>query len=564
MLSRGLLIAAAGACLALGAGHGVASADSDSTDGGAASSSAPSSDSSHASTNGPTVASKDVDKGQDSAADPKGADRPTSTVSASTVTIDHDEPITSKTVTSKTVTSKPAEQDESVPAEDSEPSKNATTAEASTVEPAVAVTPEEPAEVATVDEVALVATPPVAKVSSGVVNRSLAAPVVDAVAHAPSPGPLTTVVISLLSAFGLLPPGPPAPTHVVGVAAQPVPGTSSVDGVTGVKVGSSNLAITVGSSTYTGAADWYFPTQADGTVQAQGVTLLQHGFLGSKSWYSALAQQLAQQTNSIVVVPNVPSFAFFTCRGCTLSDVAMQQGVATLFIDPNRTALNASAAAAGFQGVLPEKFTLTGHSAGGGLAAAAGGFYTDAVAPADNDLLGVVMYDGVSSNGTFAPALASLGASGIPVYQIAAPPQAWNANGQTTADLVALRPGQFVGAVLANGSHVDSLIGGAPIIDFISQLVIKPSPRGNTAAVYTLAAGWINDLYAGRGPADARYGSYGVPGQTIVLGPTSAVVLGSPAPAQELSTRNTALSLDGRAQTGQSVGQQCIHGLRRI
>ena len=62
-----------------------------------------------------------------------------------------------------------------------------------------------------------------------------------------------------------------------------------------------------------------------------------------------------------------------------------------------------------------------------------------------SSLLGVVMYDGVSSNGTFADAVTTLDARGIPVYQIAAPPQPWNANGQTTNDLVALRPGQFVG-----------------------------------------------------------------------------------------------------------------------
>ncbi len=52
-------------------------------------------------------------------------------------------------------------------------------------------------------------------------------------------------------------------------------------------------------------ADWYFPTQADGTVQANGVIWLQHGFLGFNDWYGDMAQQLAQQTNSIVVVPDI-------------------------------------------------------------------------------------------------------------------------------------------------------------------------------------------------------------------------------------------------------------------
>ena len=178
--------------------------------------------------------------------------------------------------------------------------------------------------------------------------------------------------------------------------------------------------------------------------------------------------------------------------------------------------------------MLPDKFVLTGHSAGGGLATAAGGFYVDAVTPATNDLLGVVMYDGVSSNGTFSTALSSLDALDIPVYQIAAPPQAWNANGQTTADLVTLRPGQFVGDALVDGSHVDSLIGGSPLIDFVSQLVIRRSPPGNTQGVYTLANGWINDMYAGLGPNNGVYGTYGDPDQYIVLGQAAAVVLGPP------------------------------------
>jgi lipocalin/acetyl esterase/lipase len=322
--------------------------------------------------------------------------------------------------------------------------------------------------------------------------------------------------------------GGPSTAAVGATPAQAVPTPALTNGVTGVKTGHSDLYIPVGSDSYTAPADWYFPTQADGTVQAQGVIYLQHGFLGFKSWYSALATQLAQQTNSVVVAPNLPWFDLpWNCSGCYLSGVPMQQAVAGLFADPDRAWLNISANQAGYLGTLPEDFVLTGHSAGGGLAAAAGGFYTDAVPANQNHLLGVVMFDGVSSNGTFAGALASLDTLGIPVYQIAAPPQPWNADGQTTDELVALRPGQFVGDVLANGSHVDSLIGGVPIIDFISQLVIKRSPPGNTAAVYTLATGWINDMYAGLGPTNGN-GIYGDPDQFIVMGQTAAVVLGPP------------------------------------
>jgi hypothetical protein len=288
-----------------------------------------------------------------------------------------------------------------------------------------------------------------------------------------------------------------------------------------VTVGHSDLTIPYGPHGYTTSADWYFPTQVDGSVRPDGVIWLQHGFLGRKSWYSALATDLARQTNSVVVVPNVPSFPRLRCWDCTLNSAALQEATATMFLG-ERSALNDSATAAGFQGTLPQQFILAGHSAGGGFATAVGG-YTVKNGAAGNDLLGVVMFDGVSSNGTFAPALEQLASRDIPVYQIAAPPQPWNADGQTTDELVGLRPGQFTGVVLKDGSHVDSLIGGVPIIDFIAQFVVKKSPTGNTAAVYTLASGWIKDMYAG----DRQYGLYGSGGQQIVLGPATATVLGT-------------------------------------
>jgi lipocalin len=531
---RGLWIAVAGAGLALGAGSGVAAAESDASDAGPGPSTTESSQMSQTAAETTPVGTKDVDKDHASGDGAAEADKPTSTVSAATVTVrrhdtDTAEPVDQVTPAAVTSTkhSKPAAK-----AEDISPEPVATEETDKSVEP----TPKAstlPAEVVPiVTESVVEADPaPVAEVAQITAARSLAPTASTFAAPGivrPTPGPIATIFISLLSPFGLLPPLPPVPANVVGVPADPLPGTSLINGVTGVKVGSSSLAIPVGDSTYTGAADWYFPTQADGTVQAQGVTLLQHGFLGSNFWYSALATDVAQRTNSIVVVPNIPSFGFFTCAGCTLSAVPMQQGVAALFIDPSRTSLTASALAAGYHGVLPDKFVLTGHSAGGGLATAAGGFYVDAVAPATNDLLGVVMYDGVSSNGTFSTALSSLDALDIPVYQIAAPPQAWNANGQTTADLVTLRPGQFVGDTLVDGSHVDSLIGGSPLIDFVSQLVIRRSPPGNTQGVYTLADGWINDMYAGLGPNNGVYGTYGDPDQYIVLGQAAAVVLGPP------------------------------------
>ncbi len=141
------------------------------------------------------------------------------------------------------------------------------------------------------------------------------------------------------------------------------------NGVTGVRTGSAVLDIPCGPNGYAAPADWYFPTQADGTVQANGVIWLQHGFLGFKSWYAAEAQQLAQETNSIVVVPNIFWFDTPICPGCFLGGEDMRKAVATMFQD-GRSALNVSANAAGLDGPLPQKFLLTGHSAGGNFATA--------------------------------------------------------------------------------------------------------------------------------------------------------------------------------------------------
>lgn len=118
---------------------------------------------------------------------------------------------------------------------------------------------------------------------------------------------------------------------------------------------------------------------------------------------------------------------------------------------------------------------------------------------AANHLLGVVMFDGVATNSAaFATAIANLKTLNIPDYVVAAPPQAWNASGATTSQLVSLYPGQFVGVELVNGSHVDSLLGDKPLVDFLAQLITQFSPDGNTVAVYTLSTGWIDGIYRGR------------------------------------------------------------------
>jgi PE family/Lipase (class 3) len=309
-------------------------------------------------------------------------------------------------------------------------------------------------------------------------------------------------------------------------------GTGTPGPVTGVREGFSYLNLAVGPNGYDAPARWYFPTQADGTVNARGVIYLQHGFLGTGGWYGSLATALAYGTDSIVVVPTVSSIPL--PMGAWLGGTQMQQAVGSLFLG-NESALNLSANQAGYHGTLPQNFVITGHSAGGGLATLAAGDYIADLGTntANNHLLGVIMFDGVANDSSaFAAAIANLKTLNIPDYVVASPPQAWNAFGATTNELVSLYPGQFTGVELVNGSHVDSLLGNKPVIDFVAQLATSFSPGGDTQAVYTLSTGWINDIYAGHGPLSPLYGLYGttggyVPpgGQEIILGPATGIVL---------------------------------------
>jgi lipocalin len=373
---------------------------------------------------------------------------------------------------------------------------------------------------------------------------------------APSPAPAASLLLNVFSAFGWRPDAdlmaaspalaawanprlvstpaavvgassaaaaPPDPTAYGAALAEPLlPGTTN--GVTGVQVGHSRLEMPGAFIGDTVAADWYFPTLADGTVEAQGVIWLQHGFGASNTFYSALATELAQKTNSIVVAPTLTSIPFSFSGGCLICSTS-QQAAADLFLQTDRTTLVASARDAGYTGdesELQGAFVLSGHSAGGGFATATAADYV----AAGSDLKGVVMFDGVSNgtfDGSFTDQLATL--VDVPVYQIAAPAQAWNNFGTTTNQLLGARPGVFNGAVLVGGSHVDSMLGVNPVIDFVLQLVTGFSPTGSTAAVYNLSTGWINDLYGGYTPDDPQYGLYSAANEQIISGGTAAVSL---------------------------------------
>jgi hypothetical protein len=124
---------------------------------------------------------------------------------------------------------------------------------------------------------------------------------------------------------------------------------------------SSILHLPCSTVACTVSADWYFPSGSN----PQGLIYFQHGALATSAMYSYAAATLAQQTNSIVVAPTLPSFS--TTDGYWLGGTQMQQVIADLFLG-DRAALTASAsAAAGHLIILPRRVVLVGRSEGGGL-----------------------------------------------------------------------------------------------------------------------------------------------------------------------------------------------------
>ena len=278
----------------------------------------------------------------------------------------------------------------------------------------------------------------------------------------------------------------------------------------GVPAGRSSLTIPYGPVGYVTSADWYFPTQADGRVSANGLIWLQSGDTAALAALAPqIAGQIAEQTNSIVVVPVMTQPGLYRIA-------AMQQAVADMMLG-NRVALATSATAAGYKGALPVPFLFAGQRTGGGFVAEVAA--RTVLNRASANLLGVVMFDGVASPDQFAVSLDKLYGAGIPVYQIASPPQAANNWGGTTEQLAAFQLNPI-----------------RPVYKFVGVQFDDISPLD---AVVTLATGWIKDMYDGNGPTDdpPRYGIYGNPNdgtyvanQPLMIGKTGLTVLPAPPP----------------------------------
>ncbi|MGA5544847.1 alpha/beta hydrolase [Mycobacterium sp. NPDC051198] len=318
-----------------------------------------------------------------------------------------------------------------------------------------------------------------------------------------------------------------------------------------VEVSSSTLVVSPGNEV---PADWYFPTQG----QPDRLIYLQHGFIATGPMYSYTASYLADRTNSVVVVTTVTSNPY-TPGGMWLGGDNMHKAVAELFLDPDRKALNASMATASLKAgqesfTVPQRFVLVGHSLGGGFAPGVAGYYAEGLVArraegqdAPNDLAGVVLLDGVPPSGSLPAAMdrlhqleASNGndpADYVPVYELGAPLNAFNSTSKVNDELSAARPGTFVGVVVNGGVHMDSMLGGNPLIQAAAYLVAGiPQPQ-NPPAVQLLMAGWVNDMFEGNiDPATGRClsdcnGTYGDAGQTVDIdagtGNATAVVIDS-------------------------------------
>jgi hypothetical protein len=104
---------------------------------------------------------------------------------------------------------------------------------------------------------------------------------------------------------------------------------------TSITTGQAPLAIP-GANGYAVNATWYSPNMDEPPV---GLIYLQHGFFRAKANLSALAQQLADRRNSVVVTPTVTSNYFDPYN---IWGSPMQRAVASMF-SGDQSELTASA-----------------------------------------------------------------------------------------------------------------------------------------------------------------------------------------------------------------------------
>jgi pimeloyl-ACP methyl ester carboxylesterase len=283
-------------------------------------------------------------------------------------------------------------------------------------------------------------------------------------------------------------------------------------------------------------ADWYFPDtyDPDSATPPQRIIYLQHGFLARGVFYDYTASYLAKETNSVVVAPTLTSNIFAT-DGMWLGGDQMHRAVADLFLDDNPALLDSAQAAGYGQDQLPGQVVLVGHSLGGGLVIDTARYMKQN--GTSGKLAGVVMLDGVSFTDPV-PILKDL--DGIPVYNLSSTPNPWNLFGAMDYALAQTRGGQPTGAQLLGSWHSDAMVGGNPLIQLGAYLLTGYGGPANVEGSQILAAGWINDLFAGTTDS----GFYGSPGSTITIptpaGPAIGLIQPTPGPITSVGREVTA------------------------
>ncbi|CAJ1587541.1 alpha/beta fold hydrolase [[Mycobacterium] wendilense] len=295
-------------------------------------------------------------------------------------------------------------------------------------------------------------------------------------------------------------PHPAGPVNVIGsvvfsllgAALQTLSGPPVLPPNSTVAVRTSTLALSESGKTV--RADWYFPDEIDEETR---LIYLQHGFMATGPMYSYTAAHLAESTNSIVVAPSLSS-NLFVPDAHWIGGGPLQQDVAALFRD-DRTELAASAAEAGYVGVLPDEYVLVGHSLGGTLVMGAAEKMDDATI---RNLRGVVLLDAVDADNAVPEGLARLrGDNFRPVLNISSERYTWNLDGIVADQLQQARPDSFNGVMLIGGRHIDALQGGNPILQIAEYLIAGFSTPENIDAVKVLAGEWINDMFDGVTPS---------------------------------------------------------------
>ena len=118
---------------------------------------------------------------------------------------------------------------------------------------------------------------------------------------------------------------------------------------------------------------------------------------------------------------------------------------------------------------------------------------------AADDLVGVILLDGVPTENQLPNALTKLAAyekkTGryIPVREIGAPWNLWNSLSNVNESLSQARPNHFTGVILTGGVHMDSMQGHNPLIQFAAYIAAGFPQSQNPPAVQELMVDWLDD-----------------------------------------------------------------------